>query len=356
MDQGNEVRHPDARAQPLAGDVTDHQAQGGAKFENLEEITGKMADGKNLSRDLELLRMELARRAEPALNLGRLEKAALDHRVLTAQRAQFVLERTDFFAVFPRARKLPGVLIGADEHIVRFRSGHYSWHLTEPHLVHFWTFLRPLQKSADELVADAVHREEITRILGNGFEFLPDAHDVRVDRAGSRIVFIAPDFVEQTVAAQRLPGVAQEKLQEVELLAREFDRFTSTADLVAAEVDFDVAESVAVLILRESLRAAQHRFDAGQQLANGKRLGDVVVGAKLESHDLVHFLAAGGQHDDGDRRALGFQLLAYVEAAHPGHHDVQNDQIRRNLQGLFESLDAVEGGRDLKAFELKIVA
>jgi hypothetical protein len=94
----------------------------------------------------------------------------------------------------------------------------------------------------------------------------------------------------------------------------------------------------------------------GQQFADGERLGHVVVGAQLQADDFVDFLAASGEHDDRNRGPLGFELLADVETAHFRHHHVQNDEVRRYLEGLLESLDAVERGRDLKAFELKIVA
>src|SRR5262245_46568773 len=142
-----------------------------------------------------------------------------------------------------------------------------------------WAFLRLRQKSANELVTDAVHGEEITGILGHGLELLPDTDDMGVDGAGGRVVFIAPDLIEQAVAAQRLAGMAKKIFEKVELFSREFDRFAAAADLVAAQVHFDVAESVAVLFLGKGSRAPQHRLHPGQQLANGKRLGYVVVGA-----------------------------------------------------------------------------
>src|SRR5262249_31382364 len=198
--------------------------------------------------------------------------------------------------------------------------------------------------------------QEITRIFGYGLELLPNANDVGVYGTGRRIVFVAPHFIQQTIAAERLSGMTEKIFQQLEFLAGEFDLFAAATDLVAAEVDFDIAKSVAVLFLRKSLGAPQNGFHAGQQFANGKGLGNVVISAELEANHLVHFLTARGQHDDRNRGALGFELLANVEAAHPGHHHVQNDEGGRTLEGLLESLDAVERGGDLKAFELEIVA
>ena len=43
---------------------------------------------------------------------------------------------------------------------------------------------------------------------------------------------------------------------------------------------------------------AQHRADAGDQLARAERLGHIIVGAGLEAADPVALLAARGEHDD----------------------------------------------------------
>ena len=48
----------------------------------------------------------------------------------------------------------------------------------------------------------------------------------------------------------------------------------------------------------EAVVRAQHRADARRQLAQAERLGDVVVGAVLETGDPVVFARARGQHDD----------------------------------------------------------
>ncbi len=56
------------------------------------------------------------------------------------------------------------------------------------------------------------------------------------------------------------------------------------------------------------------------------RLGHVIVGPKLQAHDLVQFLALGREHEDGGGELPGAKLLANVVAAHPGQHDVEHDQ------------------------------
>src|SRR5262249_58136797 len=62
MDQRKQVRHPDTRAQTFSPDIADDNAQGRtAQPEHLEKIAGQVAHRKNLSRNLETRRIELAR-------------------------------------------------------------------------------------------------------------------------------------------------------------------------------------------------------------------------------------------------------------------------------------------------------
>ena len=51
-------------------------------------------------------------------------------------------------------------------------------------------------------------------------------------------------------------------------------------------------------------RTAEHGADARHELARGERLGDVVVGAELEAHDLVDLAVLRRDHDDRHVRAL----------------------------------------------------
>ena len=70
---------------------------------------------------------------------------------------------------------------------------------------------------ADELVAHAVHREDVLRVAGVGLDFLPQPGDVYVDRARRRHRVVAPDFVEQFVAGQRRLAMLDEVLEQQEL-------------------------------------------------------------------------------------------------------------------------------------------
>ena len=77
------------------------------------------------------------------------------------------------------------------------------------------------------------------------------------------------------------------------------------------------------------LVAAQHGPQARREDARAERLGDVVVGAELETRDDVGLVALGGEHDDGDMpgRGLRPEPPAHLEAVDPGEHQVEDDEI-----------------------------
>ena len=98
-----------------------------------------------------------------------------------------------------------------------------------------------------------------------------------------------------------------------------------------------------------ALGAAEHRLDAGHQLAGVEGLGHIVIGAQLQADDLVHVVGAGGEDDDGDVARLA-QLAADLEAVHLRHHDVEDDQVGLVGLDLLQRLTAVIGGLDLESF------
>src|SRR5215472_10249951 len=102
-------------------------------------------------------------------------------------------------------------------------------------------------------------------------------------------------------------------------------------------------------------RTPEHRANPGQQLAKPERLAHVVVRAQLEPLHAIHLFAASAQHDHGDVDALAAQLTADVPAAHPGHHDVEQHQVRRLAEGQLEPAPAVAGGDRLIALEAEVV-
>ncbi len=87
---------------------------------------------------------------------------------------------------------------------------------------------------------------------------------------------------------------------------------------------------------------AEKHLDPRDQLVGVERLGDVVVGADLQTHDHVPGGILGGQHDHRDVPPLlvGLQAAAHLVPVHPRHHHVQQDQVDGMLRDAAERLVA----------------
>src|SRR5438876_8160436 len=99
------------------------------------------------------------------------------------------------------------------------------------------------KKLANKFVPNAMHCQEIARLLGNRLKLLTNAHDVGIDCAGRRIVLVSPDLVQQAIAAQRLPGMTQKMLEEFKFFSGQLHRVAAAKNLIAPEVDLDVAKA-----------------------------------------------------------------------------------------------------------------
>ena len=75
--------------------------------------------------------------------------------------------------------------------------------------------------------------------------------------------------------------------------------------------------------------ASDQRADSRDQLVRAERLGDVVVGPELETHDAVSLFTFRGEHDDGYgcRGSVTAQRAAHFEATEPGQHQIEKDEI-----------------------------
>ena len=96
-------------------------------------------------------------------------------------------------------------------------------------------------------------------------------------------------------------------------------------------------------------RAPQHGANPREELARVEGLGEVVVRADLEPDHLVHVLALGGQHDDGQGGPLGRRadLAADLEAVHAGQHQVEQDEVGTGLAERDEAARSIAGRGDV---------
>jgi hypothetical protein len=109
------------------------------------------------------------------------------------------------------------------------------------------------------------------------------------------------------------------------------------------------------LVSADGALAAQHGFDAGQQLARIERLADVVVGAGLQADDAVHRLVTRGQQDDGNVLALLAQAAAGVCAVAAGQHAVQHQQVGRVAGDAGRQVGGVRRQQGVVAVPVQVV-
>ena len=69
-----------------------------------------------------------------------------------------------------------------------------------------------------------MHRDQMPRLAPARLDLLPQPRHVRVDRARERGAVVAPDVIEQRLAADDFVRVVDEVAQDAELARRELER------------------------------------------------------------------------------------------------------------------------------------
>ena len=148
-------------------------------------------------------------------------------------------------------------------------------------------------------------------------------------------------------------GVAREQREELELLGREVDLLLRDQDLVLREVHAEVAHfEDRVLGDRGGIVVTQCDAYAREQLGHRERLGDVVVGAFVEGHDLPIVGPLDREHDDRDARPLA-DPAAHLHPVEVGEVEVEDDHRQRLGRGDAQCLASRRGGHRLVAASLE---
>ena len=115
------------------------------------------------------------------------------------------------------------------------------------------------------------------------------------------------------------------------------------------------ADTIFAFVFSTSGRTAQYAFYPGNDFAYRERLGDVVVGADIETYDGIVFRVFGRAEYDGYMRSFGltFELLRQFESACFSHHDIEKDK-RVLGEILFQGFFGVIGDVDQKPFYFEV--
>ena len=165
-----------------------------------------------------------------------------------------------------------------------------------------------------------------------------------------------PHLVQQLIAGEYPVGGGGQVEEKLQLFGRSVHPLAVHQQLIGVQIDDQLVKGE--LALRRLIvisETAQHGVNAGQHLLHFKRLGDVVVGAHLQTGHLILQLALGGEHDDGDFGGLP-DLLAHGPAVHAGQHNVQQHQIRLELVEFLQTGQTVSRDFALHLFLFQIDA
>ena len=121
------------------------------------------------------------------------------------------------------------------------------------------------------------------------------------------------------------PGVAHQQLQQGIFLGGQIDRLACPSDGSRGRVESQVSHGQDGRPLPRP--STQQSAQAGQQLAEGERLGQIVIGAGIQPPDPVLDRVAGGEKENGSPPTGGPQLPAHLKAVQAGEHHIQDDRV-----------------------------
>ena len=194
-------------------------------------------------------------------------------------------------------------------------------------------------------------------ILRIGFDLFTEAAYVYVHAARSDEAIGAPDGVEQLIPGEDAIRTRSKVIEQTEFQRAERNGFSGMADAVRRRVDGQFADFDDARRIAGRLGTTQQRFDARKQLSRAERLRDVIVGAHFEAHDAVGFVAARGEHQDGQavQRFVLANFAANFQAGKFRQHQIEKQQIGRSLLERAQAGAAVKSGADLKTFIGEVV-
>ena len=146
---------------------------------------------------------------------------------------------------------------------------------------------------------------------------------------------------------RRLPSPIADELDDARLAA-DLDRLDDVDDRHVADAAREARTTVAALLEPSALALLQEDVDAGDDLLDVDRLGQVVVDAQLEAADLVLDRVLGGQEDERDLTPVGVDPhpAPQLEAVAVGERRLRDDEVRRVELELVERVVDRHGGRD----------
>src|SRR5256714_8177521 len=207
-----------------------------------------------------------------------------------------------------------------------------------------------IRSHCEQLVADAANGDEPPRPAGRLLDLASQVGDVDVARALIADVRRVPEVLHDLAPGVDPLRLLREEGEQAELRRREPDRPPVDPHLVPVDVELERADAAdAAARGAIELAATQDRPYAANEPGDRERLGDVVVGPRLEAEHTVDLGVHRGQDQDRDV-ALAAQAAADLDPREAGQADVEDEHVVAVLRpGRLERRLAVAGGVDLEA-------
>ena len=149
--------------------------------------------------------------------------------------------------------------------------------------------------------------------------------DRHLDGGGERVGVLVPDSLEQLLGRDDAAVGAEQVLEHGELLGAERQALPAAAGEAVCGVDAQVA--VHERGRQGGAGAAGERPHPRDELGEGERLGQVVVGSEAEAVDAVFDRAGGGEHQDAPVASLGDERAADPIAVHAWQVPVEHEHV-----------------------------
>jgi hypothetical protein len=178
--------------------------------------------------------------------------------------------------------------------------------------------------------------------------------DVHAQRIGVG-QFLAPDLLLEVLARHHRGTRLHQRLQQLQADRIQLDRVSGAGDHQGVEVVGEVRDLQHPAL--GALAAARQNFQPRGQFLQRERFGHVIVGARFEAGELLLERVARGQHQH--RRVLvrlAAQLLADLDAVHPGQGQVEHDHVELVDHGEMQAGHAVTGKIDDVPAVFQVVA
>ena len=156
-------------------------------------------------------------------------------------------------------------------------------------------------------------------------DFAPQPANEDLEHVCERIVVLVPDVRSDRSAIDDLLAMANEELEQRKLFRRQLDLSTAATNAMRSKIDLEIGDCRD--FGQRSWSTSRKRIQTRDELAEGERLREIVVGAGIEPAYAIIDGVAGGQHQNGGADTALSEVSAKIEAVAPGEHDIENDDV-----------------------------